>query len=125
MQPKPPSNPGRRKFLIAATSIVGAGAVIGAAIPFVAAFNPSEQAKAAGAPTKADISKLRKGEMMLIEWRGLPIYIIRHTEESLSILNKNLSRLSDPNSVLDQQPEYARNQNRRLQSSQNNTWFRI
>ena len=44
MQPKTPSNPGRRKFLIAATSIVGTGAVIGAAIPFVAAFNPSAQA---------------------------------------------------------------------------------
>ena len=45
MQPKTPSNPGRRKFLIAATSIVGTGAVIGAAIPFVSAFNPSAQAK--------------------------------------------------------------------------------
>ena len=82
MQPKDPSNPGRRKFLIAATSIVGTGAVIGAAIPFVAAFNPSEQAKAAGAPSKADISKLRAGEMMLVEWRGIPIYIVRHTKDS-------------------------------------------
>ena len=88
MQPKPPSNPGRRKFLIAATSIVGTGAVIGAAIPFVAAFNPSEQAKAAGAPAKADISKLAKGEMMLVEWRGIPIYIFRHTKESITNLNK-------------------------------------
>ena len=112
MQPKPPSNPGRRKFLIAATSIVGTGAVIGAAIPFVTAFNPSEQAKAAGAPAKADISKLTKGEMMLVEWRGIPIYIFRHTEESLTNLNKNLSRLSDPDSEEDQQPDYAKNSNR-------------
>ena len=87
MQPKTPSNPGRRKFLIAATSIVGTGAVIGAAIPFVAAFNPSEQAKAAGAPSKADISKLRAGEMMLVEWRGIPIYIVRHTKESLEAVS--------------------------------------
>ena len=112
MQPKPPSNPGRRKFLVAATSIVGTGAIIGAAIPFVAAFNPSEQAKAAGAPTKADISRLGEGEMMLIEWRGIPIYIIRHSQESLLNLNKNVSRLSDPNSVEDQQPIYAKNSNR-------------
>ena len=112
MQPKPPSNPGRRKFLVAATSIVGTGAIIGAAIPFVAAFNPSEQAKAAGAPTKADISRLGEGEMMLIEWRGIPIYIIRHSKESLLNLNKNVSRLSDPNSVEDQQPIYAKNSNR-------------
>jgi len=112
MQPKPPSNPGRRKFLVAATSIVGTGAIIGAAIPFVAAFNPSEQAKAAGAPAKADISRLGEGEMMLIEWRGIPIYIIRHSKESLLNLNKNVSRLSDPNSVEDQQPIYAKNSNR-------------
>ena len=109
MQPKAPSNPGRRKFLIAATSIVGTGAVIGAAIPFIAAFNPSAQAKAAGAPTKVDISKLSKGEMMLVEWRGIPIYIVRHTKESLEALNNNLSRLSDPNSEKDQQPDYAKN----------------
>jgi len=112
MQPKPPSNPGRRKFLVAATSIVGTGAIIGAAIPFVAAFNPSEQAKAAGAPAKADISRLGEGEMMLIEWRGIPIYIIRHSKESLLNLNKNVSRLSDPNSLEDQQPIYAKNSNR-------------
>lgn len=112
MQPKKPSNPGRRKFLITSTSVVGAIGVIGAAIPFGAALLPSAKAKAAGSPTKVDISKLAKGEMMLVEWRGLPIYVIRHTDESLQALNENLSRLSDPNSVKDQQPEYARNKNR-------------
>ena len=114
MQPKPPSNPGRRKFLIAATSIVGTGAVVGAAIPFIGAFNPNEKAKAAGAPARADISKLNKGEVMLVEWRGLPIYIIKHSDESLAVLNNNLSRLSDPNSQQDQQPEYAKNRNRSI-----------
>ena len=114
MQPKPPSNPGRRKFLIVSTSVVGAGAVVGAAIPFIAAFNPSEKAKAAGSPARADISKLGKGEMMLVEWRGIPIYILRHSEESLLKLNENLSRLSDPDSLQDQQPEYAKNKNRAI-----------
>ena len=114
MQPKPPSNPGRRKFLIVSTSVVGAGAVVGAAIPFIAAFNPSEKAKAAGSPARADISKLGKGEMMLVEWRGIPIYILRHSEESLLKLNENLSRLSDPDSIQDQQPEYAKNKNRAI-----------
>ncbi len=112
MQPKKPSNPGRRKFLITATSVVGAIGVIGAAVPFLSSLNPSARAKAAGAPTKADISKLAEGEMMLVEWRGLPIYIIRHTKESLELIDKNLSRLSDPESKINQQPEYARNKNR-------------
>ena len=114
MQPKPPSNPGRRKFLITATSVLGAGAVVGVAIPFVTAFNPSEKAKAASAPARADISKLGKGEMMLVEWRGIPIYILRHSAESLLKLNENLSRLSDPDSLQDQQPEYAKNKNRAI-----------
>ena len=114
MQPKPPPNPGRRKFLIVSTSVVGAGAVVGAAIPFIAAFNPSEKAKAAGSPARADISKLGKGEMMLVEWRGIPIYILRHSAASLLKLNKNLSRLSDPDSLQDQQPEYAKNKNRAI-----------
>ena len=114
MQPKPPSNPGRRKFLVTATSIVGVGAVVGTAIPFVKALNPSEQAKASGAPAIADISKLSKGEMMIVEWRGIPIYIIRHTDESLKVLNNNLSRLSDPESKEDQEidkkvDEYKKN----------------
>ena len=117
MQPKPPSNPGRRKFLITATSVLGAGAVVGAAIPFVTAFNPSEKAKAASAPARADISKLGKGEMMLVEWRGIPIYIIRHTEESLEVLDNNLSRLSDPDSKQNQQPEYAKNKNRSIKKN--------
>ena len=112
MQPKEPSNPGRRKFLIAATSVVGAVGAVGAAIPFLSALSPSARAKAAGAPTKADISKLAEGEMILVEWRGLPIYIIKHTKESLKFIDKNLSRLSDPESKVNQQPEYAINKNR-------------
>ena len=117
MQLNPPSNPGRRKFLITATSVLGAGAVVGVSIPFVAAFNPSEKAKAAGAPARADISKLEKGEMMLVEWRGIPIYIIRHTEESLAVLNNNLFRLSDPDSKQNQQPDYAKNKNRSIKKN--------
>ena len=112
MQPKDPSDPGRRKFLIASTSVVGTVGVAGAAIPFLSALKPSAKAQAAGAPTKVDISKLEKGEMMLVEWRGLPIYIIRHTTESLKALKQNISRLLDPDSKEDQQPEYARNENR-------------
>ena len=39
MQPKSPPNPGRRKFLIGATSAVGAVGIAGAAVPFISAFN--------------------------------------------------------------------------------------
>ena len=45
-------NAGRRRFLTAATSAVGAAGVVGVAIPFVGSWNPSAKAKAAGAPVK-------------------------------------------------------------------------
>jgi ubiquinol-cytochrome c reductase iron-sulfur subunit len=48
----------RRRFLTAATSVVGVAGVVGVATPFMGSWNPSEKAKAAGAPVKADIGKL-------------------------------------------------------------------
>jgi ubiquinol-cytochrome c reductase iron-sulfur subunit len=109
MQPKPPSKPGRRKFLITATSVLGGVGVAFAAVPFLYSWKPSARAQAAGAPTRVDISKLQAGEMMIVEWRGAPIFVIKHSKESLSILGDNLSRLSDPDSQQDHQPKYAQN----------------
>ncbi len=46
-------NKTRRRVLTAATSVVGAVGVVGAAVPFVGSWNPSAKAKAAGAPVRA------------------------------------------------------------------------
>ncbi|GIR68859.1 MAG: hypothetical protein CM15mP74_01100 [Halieaceae bacterium] len=51
------------------------GGVAGVAVPFLGSWNPSEKAKAAGAPVRADISKLEPGQMVVIEWRGKPVYV--------------------------------------------------
>ena len=112
MQPKSPPNPGRRKFLIAATSTVGAVGIAGAAVPFISAFNPSAKAEAAGAPAVADISKLAPGEMIIVEWRGTPIYVVKHSQESMNEIDKNLDRLADPDSNTEVQPQYAKNKYR-------------
>ena len=48
-------NEGRRKFLLGATSVIGGAGVVGAAVPFVASWQPSAKAKAAGAPVKVNI----------------------------------------------------------------------
>ncbi len=92
----------------------GAGAVGGAAVavPFVASFAPSERAKAAGAPVQADISGLRMGEMMTVEWRGKPVWIVRRTPEQVAELPKLDGQLADPFSKRNPSeltPEYARN----------------
>lgn len=102
-------NKKRRQFLTAATSVVGAAGVVGVAVPFVASWNPSAKAKAAGSPVKADISKLEPGQMVVVEWRGKPIYVVRRTEDALqSLLNPKLvDSLRDPQSKESEQPSYV------------------
>jgi len=100
-------NSGRRRFLTAATSVVGAVGVVGAAVPFVASWNPSAKARAAGAPVRTDISKLEPGAMMTVEWRGKPVYVIRRTEQVLTSLDSLTEQLRDPDSQKSSQPDYV------------------
>ena len=81
-------NESRRKFLLGATSVVGGAGVVGAAVPFVASWQPSAKAKAAGAPVKVNISKLEVGARMVVEWRGKPVYIVRRTAEALAAISQ-------------------------------------
>lgn len=99
---------GRRRFLVGATSVVGGIGVVGAAVPFVASWNPSAKAKAAGAPVKVDISKVEPGQQMTVEWRGKPVWIIRRTKEMLDGLEKMSALVADPESASSVQPEYVK-----------------
>ena len=92
----------------------GAGAVGGAAVavPFISSFAPSERAKAAGAPVQVDISGLRPGEKLTVEWRGKPVWVVRRTEEQVASLQKTEPFVADPFSKRNPSeltPEYARN----------------
>ncbi len=110
-------NESRRRFLYIATGAVGAVGAVGVATPFVKSWFPSEKAKAVGAPVKVDVSSLRLGEMVIAEWRGKPIFVLKRTKESLAILRDDAfkARLVDPESdVVSQQPEYAHNDTRAL-----------
>lgn len=100
-------NHGRRRFLTGASCAVGAVGVGFAAVPFVGSWNPSAKAKAAGAPVKANIEKLEPGQMMTVEWRGKPVYVVRRTPEVLASLEKTKSRVRDPNSEASKQPAYV------------------
>ncbi len=106
-------NKGRRRLLIGATSAVGAVGAVAAAVPFVASWNPSAKAKAAGAPVSVDISKLELGQQMIVEWRGKPVWIVRRTPEALANLEKLNDVLADPTSEAPQQPDYVPNTNAR------------
>ncbi len=106
---------GRRRFLTAATSVVGGVGAVYALTPFVLSMQPSEKAKAAGAPIEADVSKLEPGQMMTVEWRGKPVWIVRRTEQNLNDLPTVEDKLLDPASDnTAQQPEYAKNAHRSI-----------
>ena len=101
-------NESRRKFLLGATSVVGGAGVVGATVPFVASWQPSAKAKAAGAPVRVNISKLEYGARLVVEWRGKPVYIVRRTPESIaSIQAISDSVLRDPESLEAKQPAYV------------------
>jgi len=100
-------NAGRRRFLVAATSVVGAAGAVGAAVPFVGSWFPSAKAKAAGAPVKVNVSKIEPGQQIVAEWRGQPVFIVRRTEEILGNLAKLEGQLADLDSKASEQPTYV------------------
>ncbi|WP_257295657.1 ubiquinol-cytochrome c reductase iron-sulfur subunit [Endozoicomonas sp. YOMI1] len=102
-------NKGRRRFLVAATSVVGAAGAVGVATPFLKSWNPSAKAKAAGAPVKVNLSKLEPGQQVVYEWRGKPVFVLRRTKDMLNELPSQDGRLRDPKSENSEQPEYATN----------------
>ena len=104
----------RRRFLTAATSVVGVGGVAGVAVPFLGSWNPSEKAKAAGAPVRADIGGIEPGQMVVIEWRGKPVYVLRRTAEQVADLATLNGDLKDPLSEASAQPAYISGEARAL-----------
>lgn len=105
---------GKRRFLVAATTVAGGVATVAVATPFVMSMLPSQKAKAAGAPVEVDISKLEPGMLMAVEWRGKVVWVINRTQEMLDNLAKLDEKLADPKSEKGQQPKYAQNPTRSI-----------
>ena len=108
-------DPSKRTWLIA-TGCAGAVGGVATAIPFISTFQPSERAKAAGAAVEVDVSSLKPGEKVVVEWRGKPVWIMRRTPEQLQSLEKIEGQLADPNSDRKAYPtpEYAKNRHRSI-----------
>jgi ubiquinol-cytochrome c reductase iron-sulfur subunit len=99
----------RRKFLTTATVATGAVGAAFALVPFVASWKPSERARALGAPTELDLTKLEAGQMTIVTWRKQQIYVVKRTPEMLQSLSGHDGELKDPESKESEQPEYAKN----------------
>jgi ubiquinol-cytochrome c reductase iron-sulfur subunit len=106
-----------RRGLLVATCAAGGVAGLATAGAFVSTFQPSERAKAAGAPVEVDISGLAPGEMTTVEWRGKPVWILKRSPEMVESLKKTEAQLADPKSERNPNeltPEYARNDHRSI-----------
>jgi ubiquinol-cytochrome c reductase iron-sulfur subunit len=111
-----PVDASKRTWLIASSCAGAVGAGF-AAVPFVSSFQPSEKAKAAGAPVEVDIGGLQPGEKLTVEWRGKPVWILKRSPAQLAELPKLDGQLADPQSKRNPDeftPEYARNENRSI-----------
>jgi ubiquinol-cytochrome c reductase iron-sulfur subunit len=101
-----------KRTWIIASSCAGLGAGAAGALTFGGSLMPSERAKAAGAAVEADISSLKAGEKMTVEWRGKPVWILKRTPEQMAALDKSKGELADPDSKRKQDeltPKYAQN----------------
>ncbi len=110
-----PVDTSKRTWLIASTC-AGAVGGVATAVPFVSTFQPSERAKAAGAAVEVDISALKPGEKLTVEWRGKPVWIMKRTPEQLAALSKLDNQMADPKSERKAYPtpDYARNESRSI-----------
>lgn len=107
-------NKGRRRFLVAATSAVGAVGVGVASIPFLASWQPSARAKAVGAPVEVNISSLEYGQILKVQWRGQTIGVLKRNAEMLANLPTVDPKLRDPGSTSAEQPGYVDGETRAI-----------
>ena len=106
----------RRRFLLRSTGVLGGLGALCALTPFIASWMPSAKATAAGAPVQVDLSQMVPGQQVTVAWRGKPVWIIRRTLKMLKHLDENNLALRDPDSLVEQQPDYAKNKFRSIKS---------
>ncbi len=106
----------RRRFLTAATTVVGAVGAGVAVVPFVGSMMPSARALSAGAPVEVDISKLEPGRRLVVAWRKKPVWVLHRTKQNLADLPKleKEGKLADIASNSSIQPPYAKNEFRSI-----------
>jgi ubiquinol-cytochrome c reductase iron-sulfur subunit len=86
--------------------------VVLAAIPFIESWQPSERARALGAPVTVDVSKVELGQLIMATWRLQVIYIVRRAQSLVDALASHDQDLKDPKSDDSDQPSYAKNEMR-------------
>ncbi len=105
---EPPADPdvGRRRFLATTAGLIGAGGAGLFAALLVDNMNPGKEVAAMGAPVDVDVSKLEPGQLIILEWKKKPVWVVRRQPAMLATLADAalLQRLKDPDSRVPQQP---------------------
>jgi ubiquinol-cytochrome c reductase iron-sulfur subunit len=107
-------NKKRRRFLVVATSAVGAVGAAFTAVPFIKSWKPSARAQAVGAPVQVLLQGLKPGQILKVQWRGQTIGVLRRSRETIDLLPEVDANLRDPNSENSEQPPFAQNEARAL-----------
>jgi len=89
---------GKRRFLTIATAATGAVGAVFVGVPFVGSWNPSEKAKAGGAPVEFNLDKVEVGQMVKVKWRGKPVFVVRRSNDTLKALSAHDAELKDAGS---------------------------
>ncbi len=104
----------KRRFLTQTAAILGAAGAAFAAVPFVSYLKPSAKTLEAAGPIEVDITKLEPGQMIRVEWRGQPIWVLKRTGEMLATLAELEPLLRDPDSDESIQPANCKNRHRSI-----------
>jgi len=102
----------RRRFLTTTATVVGGVGAIATTWPFISTMTPSAKAKAIGAPIEVDIGDMKPGELRIEKWQGKPVWILRRNQQTLEDLVILDDAVRDPDSLENQQPDYAKNEYR-------------
>ena len=103
-----------RRHLLLATGVGCGFAGVGAVAPLLASMAPGRLARLQGGAKRVELDRLAPGEHLVLQWRGLPVWVLRRTPAMLDALARVEPRLADPMSVHGTTPAWARNRWRSL-----------
>jgi ubiquinol-cytochrome c reductase iron-sulfur subunit len=87
----------RRNFLYVAAGAMGGIAAGATVIPFIGSMLPAADTLAAS-KTEYEMSTVAKGQLVVIQWQGKPVFIVNRTEEYLKEVDGHDDMLKDPDS---------------------------
>ncbi|MDX8376504.1 MAG: ubiquinol-cytochrome c reductase iron-sulfur subunit [Mariprofundales bacterium] len=87
----------KRNFLYLLAGGLGGVAAAATALPFLGSMLPAADTLAAST-TEFDVSTVAPGQMVVIAWRGKPVFIVHRTPEMIANLSKHDDKLKDANS---------------------------